>query len=49
MELKRKIELLRDDYLKPITCREGKSLIEVDKKEAFKGVDFGNDLSFMML
>ena len=34
--LKKKIELLRDDYLKPITCREGKSLIQIEKKEKFK-------------
>lgn len=35
-ELKGKVEILRDDYLKPITCREGKSLIQSDLKEAFK-------------
>lgn len=36
-QLKKKVELLRDDYLKAITCREGKSLIQVETKEAFKG------------
>ncbi len=36
-ELKRKVEVLRDNYLKPITCREGKSLIQSELKEAFKG------------
>lgn len=36
-QLKKKVELLREDYLKPITCREGKSLIQVEMKEAFKG------------
>lgn len=36
VELKKKVDVLRDDYLKPITCREGKSLIEVEMKEAFK-------------
>ena len=36
-ELKRKVEVLRDDYLKPITCREGKSLVQSELKEAFKG------------
>ena len=35
-ELKSKVEILRDDYLKPITCREGKSLIQVEMKIAFK-------------
>ncbi len=35
-ELKGKVEILRDDYLKPITCREGKSLIQSELKEAFK-------------
>jgi hypothetical protein len=36
-QLKKKVEVLREDYLKPITCREGKSLIQVEMKEAFKG------------
>ncbi len=35
-ELKKKVVALRDDYLKPITCREGKSLIQSELKEAFK-------------
>lgn len=34
-ELKKKVETLRDDYLTPITCRDGKSLIKVEMKEAF--------------
>lgn len=36
-QLKKRVELLREDYLKPITCREGKSLILVEMKEPFKG------------
>ena len=36
-QLKKKVELLRDDYLKPLTCREGKSVILVEMKEAFMG------------
>jgi hypothetical protein len=35
-ELKKKVEVLRDDYLKSITCREGKSIIQVEMKEAFR-------------
>ena len=34
-DIKKRVEVLRDDYLKPITCREGKSLIELEWKSAF--------------
>ena len=36
-QLKRKVDARRADYLKPITCREGKSIIEVELKGAFNG------------
>lgn len=34
-ELKQKVDALRSDYLTPITCREGKSIIQVETKGAF--------------
>lgn len=36
-QLKKKEELLRDDYLTTITCRQGKSIILVEMKGAFEG------------
>lgn len=35
IDYRKKIEKLRKDYLKPITCRPGKSILEIDKKEMF--------------
>ena len=36
-QLKKKEELLREDYLTTITCRQGKSIILVEMKGAFEG------------
>lgn len=35
IEFKNKVEKLRKDFLTPITCRPGKSIIEIDNKEKF--------------
>lgn len=34
-ELRAKVDALRIEYLKPVTCREGKSIIQVEVKDAF--------------
>lgn len=35
IDFKEKVEKLRKDFLKPVTCRPGKSIIQVDIKEKF--------------